>query len=93
MSSVCPISESAYFPASSFTNPAFLSSRRPLLTRNSVCPVLAATSSGVNSASFNAFKVVIPVVGFPSGDTQGILLSFWDFFGAQIPVFAGVAFF
>jgi hypothetical protein len=91
---VSPFLESVYLPSVSSTNPAFLSSRRPLLTRNSGCPVFAETSSGVNAPSLSAFSVVIPLeVGFPSGDTQGMLSALGEFLGAEVPVFAVVAFF
>ena len=38
--------------------------------------------------------MVMPlVVGFPSGDTQGMLSTLGEFFGAEVPVFAVVALF
>jgi hypothetical protein len=91
---VSPFLESVYLPSVSSTNPAFLSSRRPLLTRNNGCPVLPATSSGVNAPPLSDFSVAIPLeVGLPSGDTQGILSALGQFLGADVPVFAVVAFF
>jgi hypothetical protein len=92
--SVFPVSERPYLSPVSSTNPAFLSSRRPLLTRNNGWPVLLVISSGDNVPFFKALNTAIPVdVGFPSGDTQGIKSALWEFLHAEVPVFALVTFF
>jgi hypothetical protein len=92
--SASPFLVSSYLFSFSCTNPAFVSSRSPLLTRNKGCPVLPATSSGDSAPSFSEASVAFPVeVGFPSGDTQGMFSALWKFLLAQVPVFAVITFF
>jgi hypothetical protein len=58
------------------TSSALTSSLSPLLTLNKGCPVCSETVFGVKAPFFMADSVAIPLlVGFPSGDTQGIPIT------------------